>query len=81
MILSCSNISKSFGENNVLKNISFLLNEKDRAAIVGVNGSGKTTLFKMILGELEPTSGEIAMPKNIEVGCFSQDPQFRKYRV
>lgn len=73
MILSCSNISKSFGENNVLKNISFLLNEKDRAAIVGVNGSGKTTLFKMILGELEPTSGEIAMPKNIEVGCFSQD--------
>ncbi len=73
MIITCSNINKSFGENTVLSDISFLLNEKDKAAIIGVNGCGKTTLFKLITGELLPDSGDIIMPKGTEIGYFSQN--------
>ncbi|MCD8157899.1 MAG: ATP-binding cassette domain-containing protein [Clostridiales bacterium] len=73
MILSCNNVSKSFGENTVLSNISFLLNEKEKAAVIGVNGCGKTTLFKIILGELSPSEGEVIMKAGIEIGYFSQD--------
>ncbi len=73
MIITCSNVNKSFGENTVLSDISFLLNEKDKAAIIGVNGCGKTTLFKLITGELLPDGGDIIMPKGTEIGYFSQN--------
>lgn len=73
MILSLNGINKSFGETEVLKNITFLLNEKEKAAIIGINGCGKTTLFKLITGELAPTSGEIIIPHFTEIGYFSQN--------
>lgn len=73
MILTCNGISKVFGENEVLSDINFLLNENEKAAIIGVNGCGKTTLFKIITGELSPTTGSIIMPKDIQTGYFSQD--------
>ena len=53
MILSLKNISVSFGEKEVLKDISFDVNAKDKIAIIGRNGSGKTTLLKVITGEQE----------------------------
>ena len=49
MILACQNISKSFGINEILKDISFHIEEKEKVAIVGINGSGKTTLLKIIM--------------------------------
>ncbi|MCD7905167.1 MAG: ABC-F type ribosomal protection protein [Clostridiales bacterium] len=73
MILSCNNVSKSFGENAVLSRVNFLLNERERAAVIGVNGCGKTTLFKIILGELSPSGGEVIFKAGTETGYFSQD--------
>ncbi|MCC8014306.1 MAG: ABC-F family ATP-binding cassette domain-containing protein [Eubacterium sp.] len=72
MIISLNSVSKAFGETEVLKNITFLLNEKEKAAVVGINGCGKTTLFKLITGELTPTGGDIIIPKFTEIGYFSQ---------
>ncbi|WP_250277646.1 ribosomal protection-like ABC-F family protein [[Clostridium] colinum] len=73
MICACNNINKSFGITNVLTNISFNINEKDRVALVGVNGAGKSTLFKIITGEISQDSGEVIIPKNTKIGYFSQN--------
>lgn len=49
MILSCSNISRSFGDNHILKRVSFHIEEHEKAAVVGINGAGKSTLLKIII--------------------------------
>ncbi len=59
MILACRNISKSFGTDQILNNVSFHVNEREKAAVIGINGAGKSTLFKIIMGELAPDDGEI----------------------
>lgn len=53
MILDCQNISKAFGTNVILDNVSFHLEDKEKMAIVGINGAGKTTLLKIIMQEEE----------------------------
>jgi len=73
MILACNNIKKSYGANTVIENISFNIEEKEKAAIVGVNGAGKSTLFKIITGEINFDNGNIIIPKDIEMGYFSQN--------
>lgn len=73
MILSCNDIKKSFGVKNILSNITFNINEKDKVALVGVNGAGKSTLFKIIVGEISKDSGDINIPKNTKIGYFSQN--------
>ncbi len=73
MILSCNDIKKSFGIKNILSNITFNINEKDKVALVGVNGAGKSTLFKIIVGEISKDSGDINIPKNAKIGYFSQN--------
>ncbi len=72
MILALNNVSKAFGTDVILKNISFHIEEKEKVAIVGVNGAGKSTLFKIITGELSLDSGEVIMPKSATMGYFSQ---------
>ncbi|MFI3231378.1 MAG: ABC-F family ATP-binding cassette domain-containing protein [bacterium] len=72
MILACNNISKSYGVNNILNNISLNINEKEKIALVGVNGAGKSTLFKILTGELSYDDGEVIIPKNTKIGYFSQ---------
>ena len=72
MILGCQSISKSFGENVVLRDISFHIEEKEKAAIVGVNGAGKTTLLRIITGESEADTGTVALSKGVRIGCLSQ---------
>lgn len=72
MILALNNVSKAFGTDVILKNISFHIEEKEKIAIVGVNGAGKSTLFKIITGELSLDSGEVIMPKSTTMGYFSQ---------
>ena len=72
MLLACKNITKSFGANDVLKNVSFMLQPREKAALVGVNGAGKTTLFKVITGELAADAGEIALAKGAVLGYLAQ---------
>lgn len=73
MILSCQNISKAFLENKVLENISFHLEENDKAAIVGINGAGKTTLLRILVGEMEPDSGLVVFAKDKTYGYLAQN--------
>ena len=72
MILNISNLNKAFIEKPVLRDVSFHIEDKEKAAIVGINGSGKTTLIKCILGEEEPDSGLIAFSKDKKLGYLAQ---------
>ncbi len=72
MILNISNLNKAYLEKPVLRDISFHIEDKEKAAIVGINGSGKTTLIKCILGEEEPDSGLIALSKDKKLGYLAQ---------
>jgi len=72
MILSCANISKTFGADPILSNVSFHINENEKAAIVGANGAGKSTLLKIIMNELTPDSGEVVFAKGTTVGYLAQ---------
>lgn len=72
MILSCQNIHKAFNEKSILKNVSFHIEDYDKAAIVGINGAGKTTLLRMIIGELAPDEGIITFSKDKTFGYLSQ---------
>lgn len=73
MIISCNNLKKSFGIDTILDGINFHINDNEKAAIIGVNGAGKTTLFKIIIGELSSDSGDIIIPKDVNIGYFSQN--------
>ncbi len=72
MVLACNNISKSFGTDVILDKISFHINDREKAAIVGINGAGKSTLFKIIVGELPADDGEVTWAKGTRVGYLSQ---------
>lgn len=73
MILSLSGVSKSFGTDVILEKITFNLEEKEKAAIVGVNGAGKTTLFKIITGESSHDDGDVYIKKDISLGYLKQN--------
>ena len=73
MILSCQNISKAFGEQPVLCNVSFHVEDYDKAAIVGINGAGKTTLLRIIVGELSADEGVISLSKGKTLGYLAQN--------
>jgi len=75
------NVSKSYGAQELFKNVSFRLNAGERAGLVGRNGSGKTTLFRLIAGEEEPDSGVISIPKNYVIGYVVQEPDFSEDTV
>lgn len=72
MILSVSNINKSFNEIPVLKNVSFHIEDYDKAAIVGINGAGKTTLLRIIMGELSADQGIVTVSHDKTIGYLSQ---------
>ena len=72
MILSCQNISKAFATNEIIKNASFHLEEREKAALIGPNGAGKSTLFKIIMHELAPDEGEVVFSKGVSVGYLAQ---------
>lgn len=73
MILSCSNISKTFIDHTVLSNISFHIEDYEKAAIVGINGAGKTTLLKIITGSLSPDEGIVTFAKDKTFGYLAQN--------
>ena len=72
MILSCYNIKKSFGDKEVLKDVTFHINEHEKVAMIGNNGAGKTTLFHIIQKELSPDDGVISIKKDATVGYLAQ---------
>ena len=72
-MIKCKNISKSYNGKDILNNISFSINEKEKIGIIGYNGVGKTTLLRIISGEEEPDTGEILREENILIGYFKQE--------
>ena len=72
MILSCSNICKSFGENDILKQVSFHIEDHEKAAIVGINGAGKSTLLKVLIGKLNADDGVVTWAKGASIGYLAQ---------
>ena len=73
MILSCQNISKAFNEQPVLCNVSFHIEDYDKAAIVGINGAGKTTLLRIIVGEQSADEGIVTLAKGKTMGYLAQN--------
>ena len=72
-MIKCKNISKSYNGKDILNNISFSINEKEKIGIIGHNGVGKTTLLRIISGEEEPDTGEMLREENILIGYFKQE--------
>lgn len=72
MILSCQNVSKAFGTEEILKKASFHIEENEKAAIVGINGAGKSTLLKILVGELSADEGEVTIAKSTSIGYLAQ---------
>ena len=72
MILSCQSISKSFGTDEILKDVSFHIEANEKAAIVGINGAGKSTLLKIIMGEETSDAGEVILAKDKTIGYLAQ---------
>ena len=81
MILSCSNICKSFGSDDIIKNASFHIEDHEKAAIVGINGAGKSTLLKIIVGELQPDSGEVVLGSGKTLGYLAQNQDLLSHRT
>ena len=72
MILACQNINKAFGTNIILKDASFHIEEKEKAAIVGINGAGKSTLLKIIMKQIPADSGDVILAKDRTIGYLAQ---------
>lgn len=72
MILACHNISKAFGDQIIVKSGSFHIEDREKAALIGLNGAGKSTILKMIMRELDTDSGEIIISKGKTIGYLSQ---------
>ncbi len=72
MILACHNIEKSFGEQVIVSHGSFHIEEREKAALVGVNGAGKTTVLKMIIGSEPLDAGDVILAKGKTIGYLAQ---------
>ncbi|WP_026490562.1 ribosomal protection-like ABC-F family protein [Butyrivibrio sp. XPD2002] len=73
MILNCHDLSKSFDGKDILKGVSFHIEDNEKAAIVGINGAGKTTLIRMLIGELTPDTGTVTLSRDTTVGYLAQN--------
>lgn len=73
MILSCRGICKEFPDQKVLSEVSFHIEDREKAALVGINGAGKTTLLRIIAGETAPDAGEVTFAKGKTFGYLPQD--------
>ncbi|WP_026665839.1 ribosomal protection-like ABC-F family protein [Butyrivibrio sp. FC2001] len=73
MILNCHDLSKSFDGKDILKGVSFHIEDNEKAAIVGINGAGKTTLIRLLIGELTPDTGTVTLSRDTTVGYLAQN--------
>ncbi|MBQ2320158.1 MAG: ABC-F family ATP-binding cassette domain-containing protein [Lachnospiraceae bacterium] len=76
MILQCSHIDKAFITDVILSDVSFHINDNEKAAIVGVNGSGKSTLLKIIMDKLSADNGEVIIKKDATIGYLAQNQEY-----
>nr|WP_288979000.1 ABC-F family ATP-binding cassette domain-containing protein [uncultured Blautia sp.] len=72
MILTCQNIEKSFGGMNLIHDASFHIEEREKAALVGINGAGKSTLLRIIMQEIPADSGEVILSRGRTIGYLAQ---------
>ena len=72
-MISVSNLAQSFGDRTLFSGVSLHLNEGERYGLVGANGSGKTTLLNILAGTLDPTEGQVAVPRSVRLGFLEQD--------
>ncbi len=80
-MIQAKNLGMSFGTQILFENITFQLGQKERIGLVGRNGTGKSTLFKIVLGELTATVGDISRPKDYTIGSLEQHIHFTKSNV
>ena len=76
-IINVQGISKAFGANPLFQNVSFTVTEDDRIGLIGPNGSGKSTLLRILAGDEDPDSGEVAFRKRLRVSYVEQDSKFK----
>ena len=76
IIIGCNKISLSYGINDILTDVSFSLNEGEKLGVVGVNGAGKSTLFRILMGQVEPTSGDVFVSRDKTVGYLEQNSDY-----
>ncbi|MDU2394870.1 MAG: ABC-F family ATP-binding cassette domain-containing protein [Streptococcus mitis] len=81
IILQANKIERSFAGEVLFDNINLQVDERDRIALVGKNGAGKSTLLKILVGEEEPTSGEINKKKDISLSYLAQDSRFESENI
>lgn len=81
MILACRQLQKAYGIDVILEKITFHIEEREKAAIVGVNGAGKTTLFKVLTGEISADGGEFYLKKDASLGYLAQNIQIESNRT
>ena len=72
MILACHDLSKSFGDQVIVKDGSFHIENHEKAALVGLNGAGKSTILKMIVGQLSPDAGTVVLTKGKTLGYLAR---------
>ena len=76
-MITITNLSKNYGKKTLFENISLNINHGEKIGLIGPNGSGKSTLFYLILGEMEPSAGEVRVNKNIHIGYLPQESSFK----
>jgi len=75
-MITVNNLSKNYGKKALFENISFNINRGEKIGLIGPNGSGKSTFFSLILGEVEPSCGEVRVNKNTNIGYLAQESKF-----
>ena len=76
-MISIQGLKVEFGSQVLFENISFVVNKRDKIALVGKNGAGKTTMLRIITGEQQPTSGTVARQSDITIGYLPQQMQLK----
>ncbi len=80
-ILNAQNLAKAFGAEQLFRNVSFTVSERERIALIGPNGSGKSTLLRILAGLTSPDSGEVALRKRATLAYVPQDSVFTEGRT
>lgn len=80
-MITIINLSKNYGKKILFENVSLTVGSGERIGLIGPNGTGKSTLFSLILGECEPSSGEVSLVKNTHIGYLPQESKFSSHRT
>ncbi len=80
-MITINNLSKNYGKKTLFEDISLNINQGEKIGLIGPNGTGKTTLFSLILGEIEPSVGDIRVNKNTSIGYLPQEASFQSERT